>query len=130
MPSKEGRIAIRPYTCVIRTLANIHINHVNTQKKTSWAWYEGVCVRRRGELKFAHITICPYCKIHLCCKFVHIVNSSILQNSSMLQIHLCFQLPLMGGRIAIRPYMCVIRTLANIHINHVNTQKKDVMGMV
>ena len=40
------------------------------------------------------------------------------------------ELLLMDGRIAIRPYMCVIRTLANIHINHVNTQKKDVMGMV
>ena len=60
----DGRIAIRPYTCVIRTLANIHINHVNTQKKTSWAWYEGICVCRRGELQFAHTTICPYCKIH------------------------------------------------------------------
>ena len=60
----DGRIAIRPYTYVIRTLANIHINHVNTQKKTSWAWYEGICVCRRGELQFAHTTICPYCKIH------------------------------------------------------------------
>ena len=53
------------------------------QKKKSRAWYEGVCVCRRGELQFAHTTICPYCKIHPCCKFVHIVNSS------MLQIHPC-----------------------------------------
>ena len=37
---------------------------VNTQKKTSWAWYEGICVCRRDELQFAHIAICPYCKIH------------------------------------------------------------------
>ena len=77
-------------------------------------------------------------------------NLPILQNSPILQIHLYFQLPLMGGRIAlkgrancpqrkgelptmdgriaIRPYTCVIRTLANIHINHVNTQKKRRHG--
>ena len=54
----DGRIAIRPYTCVIRTLANIHINHVNTQKRRhghgmdlfvcvvgakSASWRSGVC---------------------------------------------------------------------------------------
>ena len=75
----DGRIAIRPYTCVIRTLANIHINHVNTQKKTSWAWYEGICVCRRGELQFAHTTICPYCKIHPRCKIHPHYNSSTPQ---------------------------------------------------
>ena len=40
-PHVGGLIAISPYTCVIRTFANIH---VNTQK-TSWAWYGFVCVR-------------------------------------------------------------------------------------
>ena len=55
---RRGRIAIRPYTCVIRTLANIHINHVNTQKRRhgpgmdlfvcvvgakSASWRSGVC---------------------------------------------------------------------------------------
>ena len=39
----------------------------------SRAWHRFFCVRRRGELKFAHTAICP------CYKFVHIVNSSILK---------------------------------------------------
>ena len=43
---RRGRIAIRPYACVIRTLANIHVKYT---KKASWAWYEGVCVRCRGK---------------------------------------------------------------------------------
>ena len=67
----------------------LHVRYPNVSKYymqiASRAWHEGVCVRRRGELKFAHTAICPYCKIHPCCKFVHIVNSSILQNSSTLQ---------------------------------------------
>ena len=75
----EGRIAIRPYTCVIRTLANIHINHVNTQKRRhghgmrafacvvgakSASWRSGVCEQ------FAHTTIRPHRK------FTHVANSS------------------------------------------------------
>ena len=48
----------------------------------SWAWYEGVCVCRRGELKFAHIAIHPYCKlptfqIRPYFKFAPIPNSPI-----------------------------------------------------
>ena len=114
-PHVEGLIAIRPYTGVIRTFANIHVNirkkHHGHGVSTfacvvgakSASWRSGVCDAIRphpnsptlyfahitnspmwkGELQFAHTTICPYCKIHPCCKFVHIVNSS------MLQIHLC-----------------------------------------
>ena len=95
---RRRRIAIRPYTCVIRTLANIHINHVNTQKKTSWAWYEGVCVCRRGELQFAHIA-----NLSHIAKFIHISNSPMWMGelqfahtticpyciSNILRIHLC-----------------------------------------
>ena len=46
-PHVGGRIAIRPYTCVFWTFANIH---VNTQK-TSWAWYGFLCVCRRGKVR-------------------------------------------------------------------------------
>ena len=61
-------------------------------KKTSWAWYEGICVCRRGKVRelaqWSMWAIRPHhnsptSQIHPCCKFVHIVNSS------MLQIHLC-----------------------------------------
>ena len=83
----EGLIAISPYACVFWTFTNIHIN---TQKKTSWAWYEGVCVCRRGELQFAYIPNCPYSQFthvtnsptpqfaHIA-KFIHVANSSMLQ---------------------------------------------------
>ena len=68
-----------------------------------------------GELQFAHTTICPYCKIHL-----------------------CFQLTIMGGRIV------DIQEEANcnspLHVCYPNVgkytyksckyTKKDVMGMV
>jgi len=123
------------------------------QKKKSRAWYEGVCVCRRGELQFAHTTICPHCispilRIHPCCKFVHIVNSSMLQirphrkfihvaNSPMLQIHLCFQLPLMGGRIVHNGW---VNCNSPLHMCYPNVgkytyksckyTKKGVMGMV
>ena len=81
----DGRIAIRPYTCVIRTLANIHINHVNTQKRRhghgmrafacvvgakSASWRSGVCDAIRPYCKFI-----PYCKIHPCCKIHPHYNS-------------------------------------------------------
>ena len=62
--------------------------HVNTQK-TSWAWYEYVCARCRGELQFAHIS-----------------------NSPMFSIA-----PHVEGRITIRPYACVFWTFANMHVN-------------
>ena len=53
--------------------------------------------------------------------FVHIVNSSMFQIRPRYKFIPYFQLSIMGGRIAsmegriaIRPYACVIRTLANI----------------
>ena len=46
--------------------------------------------------------------IRLCCKFTHVANSR------MLQIHAHFKFAHVGGLIAISPYTCVIRTLANI----------------
>ena len=58
----------------------------------SRAWYEDVCVRRRGELKFAHTTIRPCCNSSIL-QFIHIAKF-------MLQIHPCFQLTIIGGRIA------------------------------
>ena len=69
------------------------------QKKKSRAWYEGVCVCRRGELQFAHIAI------RLCCKFTHISNRP---HSKFTHV---------GGLIAISPYTCVFWTFANIHVN-------------
>ena len=155
MPSKEGRIADNGWA---NCNSPLHVCYPNVGKYymqiASRAWHRFFCVRRRGELKFAHTAICP------CYKFVHIVNSSILkfahttirpccnssilqiypilQNSPILQIHLCFQLPLMGGRIAlkgrancpqrkgelptmdgriaIRPYTCIFWMLANLHV--------------
>ena len=82
----DRRIAIRPYTCVIRTLANIHINHVNTKKRRhghgigsfacvvgakSASWRSGVCdeirphrnlpiLQNSSTLQFVHITIHPH----------------------------------------------------------------------
>ena len=155
MPSKEGRIAIRPYTCVIRTLANIHINHVNTQKKRrhGHGMREFACVVGANcnspTPQFAHIVFRTYYEFTYVEGRIAIrphPNSPILQNSPMLQIrpHRKFihiakfihvanspmfsidhngrancpqwmsELPTMDGRIAIRPYTCVIRTLANI----------------
>ena len=40
------------------------------------------------------------------------------------------ELLLIDGRIAIRPYTCVIRTLANIHVSTCKYAKKEVTGMV
>ena len=37
-------------------------------------------------------------------------------NSPILRIHTHFKFTHVEGRIAIRPYTCVIRTLANIHV--------------
>ena len=87
LPHVGGLIAISPYTCVFWTFANIHVNTCKYTckytKKTSWAWYGFVCVCRRGELQFAHITIRPY------------YNSPILQFAHIAN-RLCFQLPPCG----------------------------------
>ena len=92
---RRGRIAIRPYTCVIRTLANIHINHVNTQKKRrhGHGMREFACVVGAKSASWRS-GVCDAIRPH------H--NLPILQNSPILQIHLYFQLPLMGGRIALK----------------------------
>ena len=70
-PHVEGLIAISPYTCVIRTFANIP---VNTQKRhhehgmgsfvhvvgvKSASWHSGVCDAIRSCFKFAHVFNCP-----------------------------------------------------------------------
>ena len=91
-PHVEGLIAISPYTCVIRTFANIR---VNTQKKASRAWYEGVCVRCRGELQFAPIPNSPMLQFapipnRPYCEFTHISNLPLLQ------IYPCYKSPLCG----------------------------------
>jgi len=104
LPLMGGRIALKG-----RANCNspLHVRYPNvgkytyksckyTKKKTSWAWYEGVCVCRRGELQFAHTTICPYCisnilRIHLCGRancnsptpqFAHIAKFTYVANSS------------------------------------------------
>ena len=70
----------------------LHVRYPNVGKYymqiASRAWYEGVCVCRRGELQFAHTTICPYCKIHPCCKFVH-TPIRLHCISPILRIHPC-----------------------------------------
>ena len=107
LPSKEGRIAHNGWA---NCNSPLHVRYPNvgkytyksckyTKKKTSWAWYEGVCVCRRGELQFAHVAIHPYCKIHPRCK-----------------IRPHFKFTHMEGRITIRPYTCVFWMLANIHV--------------
>lgn len=81
---RRGRIAIRPYTCVIRTLANIHINHVNTQKKRrhGHGMREFACVVGANcnspMLQFIHIANLSHIAkfIHVA-KFAHISNSPI-----------------------------------------------------
>ena len=78
-----------------------------------------------------HVTICPHSK------FAHIANYPMLlyvffpqiapiSNSPPLQIAHVFNCPHVEGRIAIRPYTCVIRTFANIRVN----TKKSITGMV
>ena len=147
---RRGRIALNgwancnsPLHVCYQDIGKYTYKSCKYTKKTSWAWYEGICVCRRGELKFAHIANSPTLY------FEHITNSPTLQ------IHLCFQLPLMGGRIAlngwancnspmlqfihianlshiairpyyefthvdrriaIRPYTCIFWMLANIHV--------------
>ena len=91
------------------------------QKKKSRAWDRFFCVRRRGELQFAHITICPYCKFIPCCKIrPHCI-------SPILQIHPCFQLTIMGGRIALNGKANCNSPLRvcypNVDKYHVNTCK-------
>ena len=121
-----GRIAIRPYTCVFWTFANIH---VNTQK-ASWAWCEYVCVCRRGELKFVLVTIRP------CYKFAHIANRPCYKFTPisnrphfkfpMLQIAPPFQIPPFGRANCNSP----------LHVCFLNVRKytckytKNIMGMV
>ena len=74
LPSKEGRIADNGWA---NCNSPLHVCYPNVGKYymqiASRAWHRFFCVRRRGELKFAHTAICP------CYKFVHIVNSSILK---------------------------------------------------
>ena len=63
-PHVGGRIAHILRCASSRTLP-LHVcfldvrKYVNTQK-TSWAWYEYVCARCRGELQFALVVNCPY----------------------------------------------------------------------
>ena len=47
-------------------------------------------------------------------------NLPILQNSPMLQIHLCFQLPLMGGRIALNGWA---NCNSPLHVRYPNVGK-------
>ena len=104
LPTMDGRIAHNGWA---NCNSPLHVRYPNvgkytyksckyTKKKTSWAWYEGVCVCRRGELQFAHTTICPYCisnilRIHLCGRancnsptpqFAHIAKFTYVANSS------------------------------------------------
>ena len=112
-PHVEGLIAISPYTGVIRTFANIR---VNTQKRhhghgvSMFAHVVGA-ICKSPTLQFTHVTIRPY------------------YNSPMLQFTHVTNCPHVEGLIAISPYVCVIRTLANIHEYNVNTQK-SITGMV
>ena len=103
----EGLIAISPYTGVIRTFTNMHVNTCKyTCKYTEKHHGHGVSM------------------------FTHVVgancNSPILQfalvtNSPTLQIAHVFNCPHVEGLIAISPYTGVIRTFANIPVN---TQKR------
>jgi|GEM_PF-2432305 len=106
-PHVEGLIAISPYTGVIRTFTNMHVNTCKyTCKYTEKHHGHGVSM------------------------FTHVVgancNSPILQfalvtNSPTLQIAHVFNCPHVEGLIAISPYTGVIRTFANIPVN---TQKR------
>ena len=64
-PHVEGRIAHILRCASSRTLP-LHVcfldvrKYVNTQK-TSWAWYEYVCARCRGELQFALCSCVRFC---------------------------------------------------------------------
>ena len=98
----EGRIAIRPYTGVIRTLANIHEYNVNIRKK-----HHG-----HGVSMFAYV-VGTNCNSPMS-QFAHIAN------------YPCYNSPHVEGLIAISPYTCVIRTFANIHVN----TQKSITGMV
>ena len=87
----------------------LHVRYPNGGKYymqiASRAWHRFFCVRRRGELQFAHVAIhpyckfIPYCKIHPCCK-----------------IHPHFKFTHVEGQIAISPYTCIFWILANIHV--------------
>ena len=101
-PHVEGRIAIRPYTGVIRTLANIHEYNVNIRKK-----HHG-----HGVSMFAYV-VGTNCNSPMS-QFAHIAN------------YPCYNSPHVEGLIAISPYTCVIRTFANIHVN----TQKSITGMV
>jgi len=121
-PHVEGLIAISPYTGVIRTFANIH---VNTQKRhhghgvSTFACVVGANCNS-PTLQFTHVTIrsmllrvfslkSPTLQIRPYCKL------------PMLQITHVFNCPHVEGLIAISPYTGVIRTFANIRVN---TQKR------
>ena len=113
LPLMGGRIALNGWA---NCNSPLHVRYPNvgkytyksckyTKKKTSWAWYEGVCVCRRGELQFAHVAIHPYCKFIPYCK-IH----------PRCKIRPHFKFTHMEGRITIRPYTCVFWMLANIHV--------------
>ena len=126
-PHVEGLIAISPYTGVIRTFANIH---VNTQKRhhghgvSTFACVVGANCNS-PTLQFTHVTIrsmllrvfslkSPTLQIRPYCKL------------PMLQITHVFNCPHVEGLIAISPYTGVIRTFANIRVN----TQKSITGMV
>ena len=116
----DGRIALNGWA---NCNSPLHVRYPNVGKYymqiASRAWYEGVCVCRRGELQFAHTTICPYCKIHPCCKFVH-TPIRLHCISPILRIHPC-------GRANCNSPLRVC--FLDVGEYHVNTEK-DVMGMV
>ena len=59
--------------------------------------------------------------------FAHVVGA--IRKSPTLQFTHVTNCPHVEGLIAISPYVCVIRTLANIHEYNVHTQK-SITGMV
>ena len=97
----------------------LHVRYPNVGKYymqiASRAWHEDVCVRRRGELQFAHVAIHPYCKFIPYCK-IH----------PRCKIHPHFKFTHVEGLIAISPYACVFWTFTNIHVN----TQKSITGMV
>ena len=95
LPSKEGRIADNGWA---NCNSPLHVCYPNVGKYymqiASRAWHRFFCVRRRGELKFAHTAICPYCKfipyckIHPRCKIHPHYNSPTPQFASIAPLKL------------------------------------------
>ena len=93
-PHVEGRIAHNGWA---NCNSPLHVRYPNVGKYymqiASRAWHRFFCMRRRGELKFAHIANSPTPQFAHIAKFTHV-----------------------EGRIALRPYTCIFWMLANIHV--------------